>query len=183
MIAASIARGRSKRYAEKEDSRSQSLDEGRRAATQSVFEGENACGGRCESNEANRGCSAAKGEDDRNWSRSSPLRIATHDDSPKSGGPLDAPVYPGLRFARPAIKAVEDAVLTLATKLEQIKNMLHPTQEVNSTRVAAVRPRVFARPGPANRGPAPARLRGTAIRSPSDGLSASRRRPAAWRVA
>ena len=33
--------------------------------------------------------------------------------------------------------------------------MLHPTREVNSTRVAAVRPRVFARPSPANRGPAP----------------------------
>src|ERR1700677_97111 len=114
-------RGRRKHDAEKEDSRSQSLDEGRRAATQSLFEGENACGGRCESNEANRGCSPAKGEDDRDWSRSSPLRIATHNDSPKSGGPLDAPVYPGgVRFARPAIKAVEDAVLTLATKLEQI---------------------------------------------------------------
>jgi hypothetical protein len=62
----------------------------------------------------------AKDEDDRNWSRSSPLRIATHDDSPNSGGLLDAPVYPGgLRFARPAIKAVEDAVLTLATGPEQ----------------------------------------------------------------
>jgi hypothetical protein len=27
--------------------------------------------------EANRGCGPAKGEDDRNWSRSSPLRIVT----------------------------------------------------------------------------------------------------------
>src|ERR1700691_944136 len=102
MIAASIARGRSKHHAEKEDTSSQSLDEGRHPTTQSSLEGENACGGRRESDEANRGGGPAKGEDDRNWSRSSPLRIATHNDSPKSGGPLDAPVYlGGVRFARP----------------------------------------------------------------------------------
>ena len=184
MLRNSIPQGRSKRYAEKEDSRSQSLDEGRHPATQSLFEGENACGGSRESNEANRGCSPAKGEDDRNWSRSSPLRIATHDDSPKSGGPLDAPVYPGgVRFARPAIKAVEDAVLTLAPKVEQIENMLYPTREVNSPRAAAIRHRVSARPGPADRRPAPARLCGTAIRSSCGRLSTPRRGAAAWRIA
>ena len=184
MIRNSVPRGR-KAMPKKKTSSSQSLDEGRHPTTQSLFEGENARGGSRESDEANRGCGPAKGEDDRNWSRSSPLRIATHrSTSPKSGGPLDAPVYPGgLRFARPAIKAVEDAVLTLATRLEQIENMVHPTQEVNSPRVAAVRPRVSARPGPADRGPAPARLDGVSLRSPSGGLSASWRSAAAWRIA
>ena len=33
--------------------------------------------------------------------------------------------------------------LTLASRLEQIENMVHSTQEVNSPRVAAVRPRVL----------------------------------------
>ena len=47
--------------------------------------------------------------------------------------------------------------MTLTTRPEQIENMFHRTREVNSTRVAAVRPRVSARPGPPNRGPAPAR--------------------------
>ena len=66
--------------------------------------------------------------------RSSPLRIATHDGSPKSGGPLSAFVYPGgLRFALAAIEVVGDADLTLTSRQEQIENMLHPTREVNST--------------------------------------------------
>jgi hypothetical protein len=179
-----ISPSREESHAEKEDFRSQSLDEGRCAATQSLFEGENACGGRCESDEANRGGGPAKGEDDRNWSRSSPLRIATHGDPPKSGGLLDAPVYSGrLRFAPLTVKAGEDALLTLESKLEQIENMVHSTQEVNFTRVAAVRPRVSARPGPADRGPAPARLDGASFRSPSGGLSASWRSAAARRIA
>jgi hypothetical protein len=184
IVLTDLSPSRETSHAEKENSSSQPLDQGRHPTTQSLFEGKDACGGSRESDEANRGGGPAKGEDDRNWSRSSPLRTATHDDSPKSGGPLDAPVYPGgLRFARPAIKAVKDAVLTLATRPEQIENMLHPTREVNFTRVAAVRPRVSARPGPADRRPAPARLDGVSFRSPRGGLSASRRGAAAWRIA
>ena len=121
------------------------MDEGRRAATQSLFEGENACGGRCESNEANRGGGPAKGEDDRNWSRSPALRIATHDGSPKSGGPLGASVCAAaFDFAQRALRPSGMRGLTLASRPEQIENMLHPTREVNSPRVAAVRPRVSA---------------------------------------
>ena len=62
--------------------------------------------------------------------------------------------------------------MTLAAGREQIENMLHPTREVNSTRAAAVRPRVSARPGPPNRGPAPARNTVVTLRCRRGGRSA-----------
>jgi hypothetical protein len=75
------------------------------------------------------------------------------------------------------------ADLTLTTRQEQIENILHPTREVNSTRVAAVRPRFSARPGPANRRPAPARNTVVTLRCRRGGRSASRRGAAARRIA
>ena len=104
--------------------------------------------------------------------------------SPKSGGPLGASVYPGgLRFAGPAIKAVKDADLTLEGRLEQIENMLHPTQEVNSTRVAAVRPRVLRAQVQQIEGQHRRAFAALPFGVPAGGLSASWRSAAAWRIA
>ena len=50
------------------------------------FESEDACGGSRESVEADGGCGPAKGEDDRHWSRSPPLRLVSTIASPKQAG-------------------------------------------------------------------------------------------------
>jgi hypothetical protein len=150
------------------------LDQRRRTATQNPFEGEDARSGGRESDEANGGCCPAKGQDDRHWSWSSPLRIVTMMGSPKCGGSLRAFTYPG-RLARAVIKPLGMQDSTLTTRREQIGNKLHPTREVDSTRVAAVRPRVSARSGPANRRPAPARNTVVTLRCRRGGRSASRR--------
>jgi hypothetical protein len=60
---------------------------------------------------------------------------------------------------RPSICLFGHQAVRMQTSLsrEQIENMLHPPREVNSTLADSVRPRVFARPGLVDRGPAPAR--------------------------
>jgi hypothetical protein len=78
----------------------ESLYQRRHTATQSPFEGEDACSGSREGDETNRSGGPAKGEDNRHWSWSSSLRAVTMMGSPKSGGSLSASVYPGgFRFA------------------------------------------------------------------------------------
>jgi hypothetical protein len=85
----------------------------------------------------------------------------------------------GLRFTPAGITVVWGCRLDSHDSPEQIENMLHPTREVNSPRVAAVRPRVFARPGPSNRGPAPAHNTVVALWCRHGGRSAPRRGAAA----
>jgi hypothetical protein len=77
-------------HAEKEGSCSQSMDQRGSPATQSPFEKEDTCGGGREGDETNRGGGSAKGEDNRHWSWSSPLRTLALQATCNKGG-----VFPG----------------------------------------------------------------------------------------